>query len=72
VSKAGARNRDNNDSCLTMWKDCSPIFSCRKVAADVMQSMQKDEGKEIFDKSLHLYNTAGGGLGGKKGFRGQL
>jgi hypothetical protein len=55
-----------------MWKDCSPIFSCRKVAADVMQSMQKDEGKEIFDKSLHLYNTAGGGLGGNKGFRGQL
>jgi hypothetical protein len=41
-----------DDSRLTMWKDRSPIFSCRKVAADVMQLMRKDQGKEIFDKSL--------------------
>jgi hypothetical protein len=38
----------------------SPIFSGRKVAADVIQLMRKDEGKEIFDKSLHLYNAAEG------------
>jgi hypothetical protein len=49
-----------DDYRLTMWKDSSPIFSCRKVAADVMQLMRKDEGKEIFDKSLHPYNIAEG------------